>query len=886
MLSVLEEMPGGPQTADQPTAVEATELPLHNLPAQSTPFVGRAQELAEIVRRLQDPACHLLTLIGPGGIGKTRLALAVAEAILALRGPLSEATPQLRASDPTANSQQPEFADGVFFVAVQPVSTASGLIAAIAEALGFRFYSDVPPDQQLFRFLREKRLLLVLDNMEHLPEGATVVAELLRKAPGVKVLATSRRPLQVRDEWFHPLAGMTLPAASLRAASPLRTPPPIASGPSDAVQFFVQSARRVQPEFDAAAEQAQIVRICRLVDGVPLALEMAATWLKTLTCQQIADEIERSLAFLTAQQQTIPIRHRSMVAVLEQSWQLLDDEERAVLKRLCVFRGGFTQAAAQEVADASLPILEILIEKALVWVTPTGRYHMHELLRQFAQEKGAAEDDAETITRTYHAAYYLRLLELRAPLLLGKARRIALDEIGQELDNVRTAWLWAAQQNNRALLNPVIDPLYHFYQIQSRYQEGYELFAQTAALLQSTPAADADPASAIVPVRVMARGAAFSHFLCEFETAGVQLQESLARAQALNQPGEVAFALNFLGQLAMWRGDKGAAKRHLEQSLAISRAIGDKSGAASALEKLANLIHATFGEYVECKALAQESLALSRELGRPDWIAYALDTLGFVTFCLGEYTDAEAYYRESLALFETIGDHYGVAMAQGGLGLVLWAMWGGQSVEATAFFEKSLAICRAIGHQGQVAGRLSGLARIANDLGDYAQAQRLAEEGLAIARELGSPVYLSHILYCLGETAYRTGDLPASRRYLLEALQLTSETGLLAYLSIALFHYAVLLIEESADAPADATPQRAQALALLTLVQSHPATWHLFRERAAQQAATLEAQLPPEIVAKAKAHGAQLLPDQAVMEILSQPEAVGVAPVGTVGQGS
>jgi predicted ATPase len=862
MLTAIEE---------PPAVADATEMPLHNLPAQPTPFVGRAQELAELVRRLQDPACHLLTVIGPGGIGKTRLALAAAEAILDFRFRILDFTPPPAVNDPKSKIQNPKFQDGVFFVAVQPVSSASGLVAAIAEAIGFRFYSDVPPDQQLIRYLREKHLLLVLDNMEHLPEGAAVVADLLHKAPGVKVLVTSRRALQVRDEWFHPLAGMTLPAAHTRTTPLAGGQTALNGATSDAVQFFVQSARRVQPNFAVEAEQAQVVRICRLVDGVPLALEMAATWLKALTCQQIADEIERNLAFLTARQQTIPTRHRSMVAVLEQSWQLLDDEERDVLQRLCVFRGGFTQAAAQEVADASLPMLETLIEKALVWVTPAGRYHMHELLRQFAQEKGATAADEEATTRALHAAYYLRLLGLRAPLLLGKARRIALDEIGQEIDNVRTGWLWAAQQNDRALLNPVIDPLYHFYQIQSRYQEGRELFAQTAALLQQQDDPIVGGATAIVPVRVLARSAAFSYFLCEYETAGAQLQECLVRAQALNQPGEIAFALNFLGQLAMWKGDKATAKDHLQQSLAISRTIGDKSGAASALEKLANLIHATFGEYVECKRLAQESLALSRELGRPDWIAYALDTLGFVTFCLGEYTDAEAYYRESLTLFESIGDHYGMAMAQGGLGLVLWAMWGGQSVGATAYFQKSLSICRAIGHQGQVAGRLSGLARIANDLGDYAQAQRLAEEGLAIARELGSPVYLSHILYCLGETAYHTGDLPASRRYLLEALQLTSETGLLAYLSIALFHYASLLIEESAASQLQATPQRAQALALLTLVQSHPATWHLFRERAAQRATDLAKQLPPDVIVQAKAYGANLLPDQAVVEILTQP---------------
>jgi tetratricopeptide (TPR) repeat protein len=456
----------------------------------------------------------------------------------------------------------------------------------------------------------------------------------------------------------------------------------------------------------------------------------------------------------------------------------------------------------------------------------------------------------ESAVRARHADYYLRLFSMRAPLLLGKARRIALNEIGQEIENVRAAWNWAAQQQDYAALNQAVEPLYYFYQIHSRYQDGKEIFAQAWIHLQAAGEPVADPRSSIVPVRVLARHAAFAYFLCEYDVAGRFLRQCLANAQRLDQLGEVAFALNFLGQLAVWQGDRATAREQLNQSLTLSLALGDKSSAASTLDKLANLIHATFGEYSESKRLAEQSLAFSRGLGQPDWVAYALDTLGYITFCLGEYINAEAYYRESLALFETTGDQYGTAMALGGIGLVLWAMWGGKNVEATACFQKSLLICRTIGHQGQVCGRLAGLARIANDLGQYNEAQTYAEEGLAIARELGSPVYLSHILYCLGETAYGTGDLPKARAYLSEALQITSEVGLLAYLAIALFHYATLLVKESETASAAETgaptAKRVHALRLLKLVQSHPATWHVFRERAARLARELADELPAD----------------------------------------
>jgi tetratricopeptide (TPR) repeat protein len=622
---------------------------------------------------------------------------------------------------------------------------------------------------------------------------------------------------------------------------------------ADAVQFFVQCARRARADFALEAEHEEVVRICRLVDGMPLALELAAAWLKVLSCKQIADEIERSLDILIARHHNVPANHRSMYTVLEQSWrQLLDETEQAILRRLSVIRGSFTQEAALEIARASVMTLATFIEKALVLVTPSGRYQMHELLRQFAHKQLLADTEEEQAAKLRHSAYYLHFLSTRERLLTSKTRRIVLDEMGQEIENVRIGWDWAVQQGNLDLLSQAVEPLYHLYQSQSRYHEGKELFSQAWNTLQEAADTVNDPRLPVVSLRVLARSAAFCHFLCEYEAAGHYLQESLAHAQKLDQRAEVAFVLNFLGQVAVWQGEQEVAKQYLLESLAISRQLGDKSGMASAMDKLANLTHATFGEYAESKELATQSLALSRQVGRPDWVAYALDTLGYITFCLGEYDEAAAYYRESLALFESIDDQYGIAMALGGLGLVFWAIGGEKNLEALEYLQKSLLICRTIGHQGQVVGRLAGLARILNDMGDYAQAHQMASEGLVIARELGSPVYLSHLLYCLGESAYGMGDLPAARAYLMDALHVTSETGLLAYLTIVLFHYATLLVKESEAAPADAAPKQAKALELLALVHRHPTTWHVYRSRAKQRYVELETRLPHETVAGAK----------------------------------
>lgn len=803
---------------------------LHNLPTQTTPFIGRVQELSDLLRRLLDPHCRLLTLIGPGGIGKTRLSLAVAQQLLDIcdRQSLSAGDRfgnSTSEENPISNLQSPRFTDGIFFVPLQPVSTPNGLIEAIAEASGFRFYSAVPPQQQLLNFLRQKQMLLVLDNFEHLLVDVSLISDLLRAAPQLKLLVTSRVALNLQEEWFHPIAGLALPPLNHKGHL------------TDAVQLFVQSAQRARPDFTAETEPDQVDRICRLVDGTPLALELAAAWVKVLSCQRIAEEIAHNLDILTTRYQNIPSRHRSVRAVLDQTWQLLSPDEQEALIRLPVFESGFSQEAAHEVAGASLLMLATLTEKALVRVMQEGaghnRYQMHELLRQFVAEKLVTLSEENTALRVRHSNFYLHFLRRHAPQLGGEAQQTALYAIGVEIDNVRAAWQWAVDQQAMASLQEAVDPLYNFYQIRSRYLEGKDLFARAIAQMQSP--AVTNEAVALLCLRLRTRCAAFSYFLCEYETADSQLQACLSLASSMAQPSEEAFVLNFLGQLAMWRGEKALAKHHLTQSLAISRTLGDQAGMASALEKLANLVNATLGEYAESKDLATQSLQLSRKLGRPDWIAYALDTLGFVTFALGEYAESEIYYRESLQLFEGIDDQYGLAMALGGLGLLSWAIGGKKLAAAHNYFQRSLLICRAIGHQGQVAGRLAGLARITIDEGDYQQAELLAREGMVIARELGSPVYLAHLLSCLGETAYRLGDPATARIYLLEALQLTSTNQLSAHLAIVLFHYAMLLLSESETNSPLALTKRTQAAELLTLVQTHPATWQMYKVRAGQR---------------------------------------------------
>ena len=331
----------------------------HNLPAQATSFVGRQEELGEIAGLLADPRCRLLVLVGPGGIGKTRLAIEAAAALLG------------------------DFADGVYFVPLQSVAAPEFIGPAVAQAIGFSFYGSDDPREQLFDYLRDRRMLLVVDNVEHLLPGGELLAELLARAPHVKLLVTSREVLGLREEWVRPVRGLAFPPGE--GAAP--------AGSYSAVQLFAERARQVNASFSLEREAGCAAEISRLVEGMPLAIELAAAWLRALPCAEVAREIQGSLDFLTTTLRNVPERHRNVRAVFEQTWNRLPAAEQEVFRRLSVFRGGLTREAAGAVAGADLPTLQSLVDRALLSVSPAGRYEIHELLRQFAAERLAAEPE-------------------------------------------------------------------------------------------------------------------------------------------------------------------------------------------------------------------------------------------------------------------------------------------------------------------------------------------------------------------------------------------------------------------------------------------------------------------------------------------------------------
>ncbi|HEU5098957.1 MAG TPA: helix-turn-helix domain-containing protein, partial [Roseiflexaceae bacterium] len=488
-----------PPAFTPPPAVAAPQRSRVSLPTPSTALVGRAAELAELARLLSDPDCRLVTVSGPGGMGKTRLAI--------------EATAR----------QSAAFQDGVAFVALAPLAGPDVIAPAIADALGFNFYGPTNPGAQLIDFLREKALLLLLDNFEHLLDGAPFLVELLQRAPRIKLIVTSRERLNLQGEWVMELQGLPLP----RSLDGAKGGDQLAGfDDSAAVALFLQTARRSFAGFTLApADRAAIARICRLVEGMPLGIELAAAWVRVLPLNEIADEIARTLDFLAASARDVPARHRSLRAVFEHSWNLLTDDERIVMRRLSVFRGGFSRAAAESVcaelrfeneelkAPAQRPalnsqfsilnLLSSLVDKSLLRRSGAGRYDMHELVRQYAAthlEVSAVEYSA---TRDRHAAFYLDLMDRRENDLKRARQKAVLDETAVEIDNLRLAWDWAATHARLADLRRAVRSVSWFYELRSWFQEGETMLARAAALLGGDDLAEIDRERALLIGQLM-----------------------------------------------------------------------------------------------------------------------------------------------------------------------------------------------------------------------------------------------------------------------------------------------------------------------------------------------------------------------------------------------
>ncbi len=489
---------------DDGTAVS----PQLNLPAESTPFVGRKDELAEIMRQLGET--RLLTLTGPGGIGKTRLALR------------------------TAAETSDEFDHGCFFVSLAPINSVEHIIQTIAEAVKFPLATYEDPQHQLLRYLRNKQLLLVMDNFEHLLDGADIISEILQSAPAVKILATTRERLNLQSEIVIVVGGMDYPG-QLELEDPLNY---------DAVSLFLQSAHKVRPGYDpSSAELTIIVKICQIVEGMPLAIELAAAWLNILKMDEIEEELKAGLDILTSEVRDAPERHRSIHAVFDHSWSLLDQTEREIFMHLSVFRGGFSREAAQQVAGASLQQLAGLVNKSFLSYDPdTGRLGAHELLRQYTEEQLEKIPDACASAQESHAAYYAEFMAQRWESLKCDRQMQALAEIEADIENVRAAWRYYLDQRNASQLLMFIHSFREVHWIRGWNHAGMDLFAEAVSALQGQK----DEESVTLYASALAYQGYFMAWLGLSDQGYKLAQESIEILEQLNHPEMLAIAYESL----------------------------------------------------------------------------------------------------------------------------------------------------------------------------------------------------------------------------------------------------------------------------------------------------------------------------------------------------
>ena len=839
------------------------------LPIQPTPFVGREAELAQLDTLLSDPTVRLVTILGPGGMGKTRLAIEAARA------------------------QAEAFAAGVYFVSLASLDDAGFISSQIAETLGITFHVIDQREQweydtqieQLLAYLTDKQLLLLLDNTEHLlspvPNSPSnrweknvdhLIHDILQSASEVTILTTSRERLNLHGEVLLPLDGLIIPELkeplnhhTLSQKNELNLEN------YDAVELFRQAASRVRADFALKSNNlADVIDICHLVEGMPLAIELAATWAELLSPADIVAEIRKSLDFLETSLGNIPDRQRSIRLVFGATWERLAQTEQMVFQRLSIFRGGFTREAAQNITGASLRTLMTLVNKSLLRPDLTGRYHLHELLRQFGRERLAQDPAIETEAKDRHCAYFVTFLQQKEPNLNGLNQMQALADIELEIDNVRAAWQWAMNQNQWNNIEQAMDSLCDYHRIRGRIDEGMQFFIPAAMALgwDSFAAAEAVPSDRNTLFHEMMQlldiptnGIAFNderqkllgkllarhaRYNCESPRNTLKVcQFRRETLRILNKVGlrqDMAYVVRYLGHI--WQTPE-QTKALQQRALAIFEECDDKQGKVGVLYRL-GWAAAQLGQYQEAVQLFEDTLAQAKRLGRQDLTLYCLYDLGYVQWAIGDYQAAIHACRDSITIATEIDNQSDIAIAQRCLARI--ALSQSDLPTAKAYLQDSIALLTEFGLRGMKAETVGDLANVLAYEQDFAEAEQLAQDTLRQCQELDHRSGEIGPYTVLGEVALGRENYAEAKAYFQNALDIALEVSLPAYALHALVGTAKLLV---------AIGDEAQALSIATYVCEHSASWHWSKECLAPLVAQLTDTLAPDVVQSAQAWAAE-----------------------------
>jgi predicted ATPase/DNA-binding SARP family transcriptional activator len=730
-----------------------TVIPPHNLPSPQTSFIGREKELAQIASLLRDPACRLLTLVGPGGIGKTRLALQAAFKVLR------------------------SFPDGVYFISLETLSLADYMVPAIASALQFNIdlfiNPELDPKYQLFNFLRNKTCLLIFDGSEHLLAGVGLMAEILTNAPRLKILVTSRQKLELAGEWLFPVMGLPI----------LQLSPGAALEPTSALRLFYERARQANTGFQPrTVGQEEVVHLCRLVEGIPLGIELAAAWTPLLTPLEIAAEIQNNLNFLTTDARDVPEKHHSLRAVFDSSWRMLDDAQRQAFCRLAVFQGDFDHNAAQQIAGLSLAQLSSLLAKSLLTNEHSGRFHLHALLRRYADEKLEFNSSEKESIHENHCHYYIDFLLQREKDLFSAGMYIARDEIRPELDNLRAAVKWATVHWPIEQIRRLLVILSSFYVIHGWY-EGKDALHEIARVRSDSLISRgiSDVQSDPVYLSVRAHQAFFLCNMGQSKESDEISQECLQPLQELGFSLELSVCIQNLGVNAAFRGEYKRAIELLESAILIGK---------------------------DCNFFA--------------WPTYLL-WLGHTYWLQGEYQRGMDYLEKAYELFKRQENSWGLAFALSKMGLLADGLE--QFADAITFHRKAFTIFEQINSPAGKAYVLSRMCMAAYFQDNYAQAIQFGLQAYQMFDTLGHIWGLITSLSRLGFAYLGSGELEKAREYFNTSLVQSRQNDMTPQALYALAGLACVLVQEG---------EEGKALALFHYVKQHPQTPPVYVQQASR----------------------------------------------------
>ncbi len=759
----------------------AVSAGLH-LPALPTPFIGRRPELEQVKTLLLDPAQRLVTLTGPGGTGKTRLSIQAANEIAS------------------------HFPDGVWFAPLAALQSADGLVPAVAKALDFSFYKEEErPRQQLLDYLWEKELLLILDNFEHLVGNGAVslVSDILQTAKRVKLLVTSRVRLNVQGEQLYQVKGM-------------RTPEPAAAAawerPEEALQvysglnLFIDRARRVQPAFRLDGNNlAHAADICRLVEGLPLGIELAAAWLELLTPGEIADEIRRSLDFLESQAPDIPDRQRSLRAVFESSWKLLDETEQQAFLYLCVFQGSFSREAAQAVSGGSLRTLLGLANKSWLGQAGEGRYALHPLLRQYGYQRLRTSEADWRAAMERHVAYYTGFMETQGKAMRGAGQAAALDAVAGDLEGIRAAWEWLVEQQQfQALIESMLSGLLQFSLIrgwvdefivlakrarkaapapENRQQMLQHIILETAEIYAEIEwmIFDDQPKERLVQVKQHIQEqsfeqemgywhllAIFAYLMVNFDEGARQMQSALAQIESLTDQWERGLGYFLLGLSYIGEEQLELREHYALKALAISRETGVIHEQGSALQLLGDVAwrKKEYQRGFEYKRAALELLLQTGDLLGAGWVWYEMAN---AYLDLGQTEQAFHAYQERRKIYEKVGNRRMIGVS------LSWESLAASRYKSLDYAletrKRSLEASLEAGNQNDIAWHTWELGEVYRLMSDFEQARAWYQKALPLFEKQEDAIMLGYYERGFGDMALNQGSWEEARLHFQRALE-------------------------------------------------------------------------------------------------------------------